>query len=110
MDKTALRNTIRAKKRAMTEEEIVSRSNALAEKFYASEAYKNAKTIYGYMPYNQEVRTVPMMEQALKDGWGFLHHSTAKSSYDCTRRVISPVRRMTVSRSSRVTTSSPSPS
>ena len=68
MDKTALRNTIRAKKRAMTEEEIVARSNALAEKFYASEAYKNAKTIYGYMPYNQEVRTVPMMEQALKDG------------------------------------------
>ena len=68
MDKTALRNTIRAKKRAMTEEEIVSRSDALAQKFYASEAYKNAKTIYGYMPYNQEVRTIPMMEQALKDG------------------------------------------
>ena len=68
MDKTALRNSIRARKRAMTEEEIVSRSEALAQKFYASEAYKNAKTIYGYMPYNQEVRTVPMLEQALKDG------------------------------------------
>ena len=68
MDKTALRNSIRARKRAMTEEEIVSRSEALAQQFYASEAYKNAKTIYGYMPYNQEVRTVPMMEQALKDG------------------------------------------
>ena len=68
MDKTALRNSIRARKRAMTEEEIVSRSEALAQKFYASEAYKNAKTIYGYMPYNQEVRTIPMMEQALKDG------------------------------------------
>ena len=68
MDKTALRNSIRARKRAMTEEEIVSRSDALAQKFYASEAYKNAKTIYGYMPYNQEVRTIPMMEQALKDG------------------------------------------
>ena len=52
----------------MTEEEIVSRSEALAQQFYASEAYKNAKTIYGYMPYNQEVRTIPMMEQALKDG------------------------------------------
>ena len=68
MDKTALRNSIRARKRAMTEEEIVSRSEALAQQFYASEAYKNAKTIYGYMPYNQEVRTIPMMEQALKDG------------------------------------------
>ena len=68
MDKTALRNSIRARKRAMTEEEIVSRSEALAQQFYASEAYKYAKTIYGYMPYNQEVRTIPMMEQALKDG------------------------------------------
>ena len=68
MDKTALRNSIRARKRAMTEEEIVSRSEALAQLFYASEAYKNAKTIYGYMPYNQEVRTIAMMEQALKDG------------------------------------------
>ena len=68
MDKTALRNSIRARKRAMTEEEIVARSEALAQQFYASEAYKNAKTIYGYMPYNQEVRTIPMMEQALKDG------------------------------------------
>ena len=68
MDKTALRNSIRARKRAMTEEEIVSRSEALAQQFYASEAYKNAKTIYGYMPYNQEVRTVAMLEQALKDG------------------------------------------
>ena len=68
MDKTALRNSIRARKRAMTEEEIVSRSDALAQQFYASEAYKNAKTIYGYLPYNQEVRTVPMLEQALRDG------------------------------------------
>ena len=56
------------RKMGMSEEEIVSRSEKLAELFYASEAYKNAKTIYGYMPYNQEVRTVPMLEQALKDG------------------------------------------
>ncbi len=68
MDKKALRSTIRQRKRAMTEEEIVSRSQALAELFYASSAYQNAKTIYGYLPYNQEVRTVPMLEQALKDG------------------------------------------
>ncbi len=68
MDKKELRRTIRDRKRAMTEEEIVSRSNALAELFYASQAYKAAKTIYGYLPYNQEVRTVPMLEQALRDG------------------------------------------
>ena len=68
MDKKELRRTIRERKRAMTEEEIVSRSEKLGHLFAQSEAYKAAKTIYGYLPYNQEVRTVPMLEQALKDG------------------------------------------
>ena len=68
MDKTELRRSIRERKRAMTEEEIVSRSEALGQLFLRSEAYKNAKTIYGYLPYNQEVRTGPMLEQALRDG------------------------------------------
>lgn len=68
MDKKELRRMIREKKRAMTPQEIEQRSEALARLFAASEAYKNAKTIYGYLPYNQEVRTVPMLEHALKDG------------------------------------------
>lgn len=68
MNKKALRASIREKKRAMTEEQILKASACLMEQFVASQAYKDAKTIYGYLPYNQEVRTVPMLEQALKDG------------------------------------------
>jgi len=68
MDKKALRREIREKKRAMAEEEIICRSAKLAELFAASSAYQNAKTVYGYLPYNQEVRTVPMLEQAIQDG------------------------------------------
>ena len=68
MDKKELRRAIRERKRAMTEEEIVSRSQMLGLLLIQSEAYKNAKTIYGYLPYNQEVRTVAMLEQAMKDG------------------------------------------
>ena len=68
MDKKELRRQIRERKRAMTEEEIRQRSQALAQLFLESELYRNAKTIYGYLPYNQEVRTVPMLEQALRDG------------------------------------------
>ena len=68
MDKTELRREIRARKRTMTEAEIEERSARLARLFFASGAYQNAKTIYGYLPYNQEVRTVPMLERALKDG------------------------------------------
>lgn len=68
MDKQSLRRHIREQKRAMTEEQIVARSEKLGQLFTASEAYRQAKTIYAYLPYNQEVRTVPMLEQALKDG------------------------------------------
>ena len=68
MDKSALRKQIREKKRAMTPEQIEAASARLGELFAASEAYRNAKTIYGYLPYNQEVRTVPMLEKALRDG------------------------------------------
>ncbi len=68
MDKKTLRNAIRAKKRAMTEAEITAASEKLGELFAATESYQKAKTIYGYLPYNQEVRTVPILERALKDG------------------------------------------
>ena len=68
MDKAALRKSIRERKRAMTPAEIAEKSRILGEKFRSSEAYKNAAAIYGYLPYNQEVRTVPMLRQALADG------------------------------------------
>ena len=67
-DKNELRARIRQRKRAMTEEEICQKSQRLAQMFYASEAYKNATAIYGYLPYNQEVRTTAMLQQALNDG------------------------------------------
>ena len=68
MDKKELRRMIREQKRAMTEAMIVEKSEKLGHLFAASELYKNAKSIYGYLPYNQEVRTVAMLEQAIRDG------------------------------------------
>lgn len=68
MDKTALRREIREKKKAISTEEIEARSARLGELFAQTDAYRDAKTIYGYMPYNQEVRTVPILEQAIRDG------------------------------------------
>ena len=68
MNKKELRQAIRAQKRAMTEADILRRSEILAEKFARSDAYRAAKTIYGYLPYNQEVRTVPMLQRALDEG------------------------------------------
>ena len=68
MDKKALRQKIREQKRAMTPAQIEEASRKLAEQFLATEAYRNAKTLYGYLPYNQEVRTLPVLQQALADG------------------------------------------
>ena len=68
MDKKMIRDQIRQKKRAMTIEQIEEASARLCEQFAQTEQYRNAKTVYGYLPYNQEVRTTAMMEQVLKDG------------------------------------------
>ena len=68
MDKKELRRQIRDQKRAMTEEQINAASRRLGELFLNCAQYQQAKTIYGYLPYNQEVRTVPMLEQAMADG------------------------------------------
>ena len=68
MDKQQIRRSIRERKRAMTQEEIQSRSAALTQKLTRTRVYREAKTIYGYLSYNQEVRTVPLLEQALRDG------------------------------------------
>lgn len=68
MDKVELRRMIREKKRAMSPEDIELRSRLLGEKFAECTQYRDAKTIYGYLPYNQEVRTIPMLERALADG------------------------------------------
>jgi len=68
MDKKALRQKIREMKRAMTAEQINQASQRLAQLFLSTEQYRNAKTLYGYLPYNQEVRTVPILEKALQDG------------------------------------------
>lgn len=68
MNKQQLRAHIRQQKRAMTQEQIVSKSAALEQLFTASEAYQHAQSIYGYLPYNQEVRTIPMLQRALADG------------------------------------------
>ena len=68
MTKLELRNHIRSLKRAMAEEAIVEKSAILAKALFDTQLYRDAKTIYGYVSYNQEVRTLPILEQALRDG------------------------------------------
>ena len=68
MDKKALRKMIRDQKRTMTAEQISAASLRLEEMFLQTEQYAQAKTLYGYLPYNQEVRTEGILKRALADG------------------------------------------
>lgn len=68
MDKKALRQYIQQQKRAMTLEQIQLASYRLGRLLVQSPLYQDARTIYGYLPYNQEVRTVPMLQRALEEG------------------------------------------
>ncbi len=68
MDKKKLRSEIGAKKRALSEAQIVDCSARLARKLFEHPVYQGAKSIYGYLSYNQEVRTMPILERAQRDG------------------------------------------
>lgn len=68
MDKKELRRQIREKKRQMLPQQIELASSQLCEMLAATAQYRQAKTVYGYLPYNQEVRTVPLLERALQEG------------------------------------------
>ncbi len=68
MDKKQLRAMIRERKRAMTQQQIDRASQELMRQFVNTDQYNASQTIYGYLPYNQEVRTVPILRRALEDG------------------------------------------
>lgn len=57
MDKKALRKSIAAQKRAMTDSQIRRCSDALTELLLATPVFQAARSLYGYLSYNQEVRT-----------------------------------------------------
>ena len=68
MTKKELRELVRAKKRQLSEQQIDSASERLGALLRENPAYQSARSIYGYLAFNQEVRTMPMLEQAQKDG------------------------------------------
>ena len=68
MDKQQLRAQMKAQKRALCEAQIVSASQALAAQLFSHPAYRSANSIFGYLSYNQEVRTLPILRQAQRDG------------------------------------------
>ena len=67
MDKKALRREIGEKKRALSEAQIEARSRMLADRLFATEQYRQCKSLYAYLSFNQEVRTSPIIKRAWAD-------------------------------------------
>lgn len=66
--KADLRRVVRQRKLAMTQEDIRTRSNKLCSQVLQTDVYRNCKTIYGYLPFNQEVDLLPLLQNALEEG------------------------------------------
>ena len=67
-EKKALRRKISGQKAALTPAQIEKASQELAQQLYEHPLYQQARSIYAYLSYNQEVRTLPIVYQAIQDG------------------------------------------
>ena len=68
LEKSDLRREIRERKRRLTPAQIETASRALAGQLFAHPLYRQARSLYGYLSYNQEVLTLPILRRAQRDG------------------------------------------
>lgn len=68
MEKNEVRQIVREKKRSLSQEEIAAASAELLEQLVRHPSYLAARSIYGYLSYNQEVLTMPILQRAQQDG------------------------------------------
>ena len=68
MTKQQLRRFIRQQKEAIPESEILRRSQLLVTRLEKEPVYRQAAAVYGYYPFNQEVRLLSLLEAALAQG------------------------------------------
>lgn len=66
--KNQLRQTVFSRREQVTDEEVREKSRRIFRRITASEAYRNAETIFTYVGFGHEVMTQPFIEQAWRDG------------------------------------------
>lgn len=67
-EKKALRQIIKAKKKELTTDDVRRKTESILSQLMIDEEYVNAKRIYTYVNYNQEVDTCMLIERAILDG------------------------------------------
>ena len=68
MDKKEIRALMRAQKAALTPEFVEDYSARVTERFVAQPFYRDAKALYAYLTFNQELRTDGLIRRAWADG------------------------------------------
>ena len=68
MNKQQLRSAIRDRKKNLSPAQIACCSRQLCDMVRSTDAYKQANTIYGYLPFNQEVDLRALLQEALDEG------------------------------------------
>lgn len=66
--KSEMRNIIKAKRKALTKDEVQQKSKLVENEFLKSDIYKKAESIMLYMPIQNEVDTSGIIKTALSDG------------------------------------------
>ncbi|TZE82286.1 5-formyltetrahydrofolate cyclo-ligase [Calorimonas adulescens] len=68
MNKKELRSYVLSLREGLTEDEIKSKSLIIADRLLSLSFYFKAAVIMAYMDYKKEVRTLTVIERAMKDG------------------------------------------
>ncbi|MDW7728596.1 MAG: 5-formyltetrahydrofolate cyclo-ligase [Bacillota bacterium] len=68
MEKKKLRQTIIEQRDKLTSEEIIDKSNLIAEKLYSLSAYQNAGAVMFFISFGSEVDTRSMVEETIRRG------------------------------------------
>lgn len=65
MSKKSIRNIILSKRKTMSENEVISKSNRIIKTFMDSDFYKSSKVIMTYVDFRNEVKTNDLIIQSL---------------------------------------------
>lgn len=68
MNKQSVRKEILEKRKSMSKDEAVSKSNDVTKFLLSTDAYKNANTIMAYIDFRNEVNTEKLIKKAIEDG------------------------------------------
>ncbi len=68
MTKDEIRQEIKQRKEMLTHDQIIKKSEIIVQHFTALSEYDNCSQLILYASFNQEVNTLPLINQALRDG------------------------------------------